>query len=62
MAGPCSIESEEQIVAFAKAVKASVATMLRGRASSRVPRPIRSGYGEGLALLKLAREKRACPS
>ena len=31
MAGPCSVESEEQVVAIAKAVKASGATMLRGR-------------------------------
>lgn len=30
MAGPCSVESEEQIVAVAKAVKASGANMLRG--------------------------------
>ena len=32
MAGPCSVESEEQVVAIAKAVKASGATMLRGGA------------------------------
>ena len=32
MAGPCSVESEEQIVAVAKAVKASGANMLRGGA------------------------------
>ena len=30
IAGPCSVESEEQIVAVAKAVKASGANMLRG--------------------------------
>ena len=30
MAGPCSVESEEQVVAIAKAVKASGATMVRG--------------------------------
>ena len=32
MAGPCSVESEEQIVAVAKAVQASGADMLRGGA------------------------------
>ena len=32
IAGPCSVESEEQIVAVAKAVKASGANMLRGGA------------------------------
>ena len=32
MAGPCSVESEEQVVAIARAVKASGATMLRGGA------------------------------
>ena len=32
IAGPCSVETEEQIVAVAKAVKASGANMLRGGA------------------------------
>ena len=32
MAGPCSVESEEQVMEIAKAVKASGATMLRGGA------------------------------
>ena len=32
MAGPCSVESEEQVVAIARAVKASGATLLRGGA------------------------------
>ena len=32
MAGPCSVESEEQVVAIAKAVKASGANFLRGGA------------------------------
>lgn len=32
MAGPCSVESEEQIIAVAQAVKAAGATMLRGGA------------------------------
>lgn len=32
MAGPCSVESESQIVDIAKSVKASGATFLRGGA------------------------------
>ena len=32
MAGPCSVESEEQVIEIAKAVKAAGATMLRGGA------------------------------
>lgn len=32
IAGPCSVESEEQIIEVAKAVKASGATLLRGGA------------------------------
>lgn len=32
IAGPCSVESEEQVIGIAKAVKASGATMLRGGA------------------------------
>ena len=32
MAGPCSVESEEQIITVARAVKAAGATMLRGGA------------------------------
>ncbi len=32
MAGPCSVESEEQVISIAKSVKASGATMLRGGA------------------------------
>ena len=32
MAGPCSVENEEQMVSTAKAVKAAGATILRGGA------------------------------
>ena len=39
MAGPCSVESEDQVVAIAKAVKASGATMLRGGAFKPGPPP-----------------------
>ena len=63
MAGPCSVESEEQIVAVAKAVKASGADMLRGGAF----KPRTSPYdfaglkAEGLELLKSARQETGLP-
>ena len=63
MAGPCSVESEEQIVAVAKAVKASGANMLRGGAF----KPRTSPYdfaglkGEGIDLLKTARQETGLP-
>ena len=58
IAGPCSVESEEQIVAVAKAVKASGANILRGGAF----KPRTSPYSfqglraEGLELLQEARK------
>ena len=63
MAGPCSVESEEQIVAVAKAVKASGANMLRGGAF----KPRTSPYAfqglkaEGLELLREARKVTGLP-
>ena len=63
IAGPCSVESEEQIVAVAKAVKASGANMLRGGAF----KPRTSPYdfaglkAEGLELLKIARQETGLP-
>ena len=63
MAGPCSVESEEQITGIAESVKASGALMLRGGAF----KPRTSPYdfqgmgGEGLALLRKAREKTGLP-
>lgn len=63
MAGPCSVESEEQVVAIAKAVKASGATMLRGGAF----KPRTSPYSfqglecEGLNLLQKAKEATGLP-
>ena len=57
MAGPCSVEDEEQIVASAQAVRAAGATALRGGAF----KPRTSPYSfqglkeEGLKLLALAR-------
>lgn len=58
IAGPCSVESEEQILASARAVKAAGATALRGGAF----KPRTSPYSfqgmkeEGLKLLAAARE------
>ncbi|MDD6040360.1 MAG: 3-deoxy-7-phosphoheptulonate synthase [Clostridia bacterium] len=63
IAGPCSIESEEQICAVAQAVKASGATMLRGGAF----KPRTSPYafqglrGHGLELLLKARRMTGLP-
>ena len=59
MAGPCSVESEEQIIGIAKAVKESGANFLRGGAF----KPRTSPYSfqglelEGLRLLKRAKEE-----
>ena len=63
IAGPCSVESREQIVSIAKAVKASGATMLRGGAF----KPRTSPYafqglrGEGIGLLLEAKKETGLP-
>jgi len=63
IAGPCSIESEEQICGVAQAVKAAGATMLRGGAF----KPRTSPYafqglrGEGLTLLLKAKKLTGLP-
>ena len=63
MAGPCSVESKEQILDSARAVKAAGATLLRGGAY----KPRTSPYEfqglaeEGLKLLALAREETGLP-
>ena len=63
MAGPCSVESEKQIIEVAKAVKKSGATILRGGAF----KPRTSPYAfqglksEGLDLLKIARKETGLP-
>ena len=63
IAGPCSVESEEQIVGIAKSVKASGADMLRGGAF----KPRTSPYdfqglkATGLELLKIARQETGLP-
>jgi 3-deoxy-7-phosphoheptulonate synthase len=59
MAGPCSVESEEQILEAARAVRASGAAMLRGGAFKPRTSPYSfQGLGEaGLKLLAKAREE-----
>lgn len=63
MAGPCSVESEEQLIGIAKAVKASGATVLRGGAFKPRTSPY-SFQGLGAAAieyLKTAREETGLP-
>ncbi len=63
IAGPCSVESEEQIVTVAQAVKAAGASLLRGGAF----KPRTSPYdfqglkASGIELLKIAREVTGLP-
>lgn len=63
MAGPCSVESEEQVMAIAKAVKAAGATMLRGGAF----KPRTSPYdfqglkAEGIEFLVKAKKETGLP-
>lgn len=63
IAGPCSVESEDQIVSIAEDVKEAGAGFLRGGAF----KPRTSPYSfqgmelEGLELLKIAREKTGLP-
>ena len=63
IAGPCSVETEDQIVTVAKAVKAAGANMLRGGAF----KPRTSPYdfsglkAEGLELLRIARAETGLP-
>ena len=63
MAGPCSVESEEQILSSARAVKAAGAKILRGGAY----KPRTSPYAfqglekDGLELLALARKETGLP-
>ncbi len=63
MAGPCSVESEQQIVAVAKAVKAAGATLLRGGAFKPRTSPYSfQGLGaDGIELLKLAKKETGLP-
>lgn len=63
MAGPCSVESEEQIVKLAREVKKSGATFLRGGAFKPRTSPYSfQGMGlEGLEFLKIARKETGLP-
>lgn len=63
IAGPCSVESEEQIVGIAHAVKASGATFLRGGAFKPRTSPYSfQGHGiDGLKLLKTAKQETGLP-
>ena len=63
IAGPCSVESEDQIVNIAESVKLSGATFLRGGAFKPRTSPYSfQGLGEpALELLKIAREKTGLP-
>ena len=63
IAGPCSVESEEQVMEIAKSVKAAGATMLRGGAF----KPRTSPYdfqglkADGIELLLLAKKETGLP-
>jgi 3-deoxy-7-phosphoheptulonate synthase len=59
MAGPCSVESEDQLIATARAVKAAGAKILRGGAYKPRTSPYEfQGLGnEGLRLLRAARKE-----
>ena len=63
IAGPCSVESEEQMVGIARSVKAAGATMLRGGAFKPRTSPYAfQGMGaEGLRLLSLAKKETGLP-
>ncbi|MBR4476057.1 MAG: 3-deoxy-7-phosphoheptulonate synthase [Kiritimatiellae bacterium] len=63
IAGPCSVESEEQIVGIAKAVKAAGAAMLRGGAFKPRTSPYAfQGLGaEGLRMLSVAKRETGLP-
>ena len=63
IAGPCSVENEEQIVTVAKAVKAAGATLLRGGAFKprTSPYSFQGLQGDGLELLLLAKKETGLP-
>ena len=63
MAGPCSVESAEQVTEIAKAVKASGANVLRGGAFKprTSPYPFQGLKAEGLELLLKAKEETGLP-
>ena len=63
IAGPCSVESEEQIIEVAQAVKASGATVLRGGAFKprTSPYAFQGMKGEGIELLLKAKKETGLP-
>ena len=63
IAGPCSVESEKQVTAIAKAVKESGATILRGGAFKPRTSPYAfQGLGlDGLEILKKVKEETGMP-
>ena len=63
IAGPCSVESEEQIIEVAKAVKESGADILRGGAFKprTSPYAFQGMKGEGIRLLELAKKETGLP-
>ena len=63
IAGPCSVESEEQVIAIAKAVKAAGATLLRGGAFKPRTSPYSfQGLGKrGLEILIQAKRETGLP-
>ena len=63
IAGPCSVESEDQIIEVAQAVKASGATILRGGAFKprTSPYAFQGMKGAGIELLLKAREATGLP-
>ena len=63
IAGPCSVESEDQIIEVAQAVKASGANILRGGAFKprTSPYAFQGMKGEGIRLLQKAREATGLP-
>ena len=63
IAGPCSVESEEQIIEIAQAVKASGAKMLRGGAFKprTSPYSFQGMKGEGIQLLLKAKKATGLP-
>ena len=63
IAGPCSVESEEQIVYVAKAVKAAGAQLLCGGAFKprTSPYDFQGLHGEGIRLLEIAKQETGLP-
>lgn len=63
ISGPCSVESEEQIITVARAVKQSGATMLRGGAFKprSSPYSFQGLHEEGIRLLLLAKKATGLP-